>query len=307
METDVPPAERNSATSRARWVFFGPDGLRAGWRLSLYVLIAVAIAFGLQSLVLTFWKYPLAQVSPATLLVGESIGLLAVASGALVMSRLEKRPPGAYGLPSRMAFRKHFWQGALWGLAEITVLILLIWAWGGYSFGPLALEGAAIARWSALWLLVFVLVGLFEEFAFRGYAQYTLASGIGFWPAAIILSALFGAVHLGNPGEGWAGALSAGIIGLFFCLTLHCTGNLWFAVGMHTSFNWGQTFLYSVPTSGIVAPGHLSYAALHGPRWLTGGTVGPEASVFCFLTMGLLFLLFPWVYPQQQRPQENVL
>ncbi|MGH7185238.1 MAG: lysostaphin resistance A-like protein, partial [Pseudomonadota bacterium] len=133
---------------------------------------------------------------------------------------------------------------------------------------------------------------------------YTLAAGIGFWPTAAILSALFGAVHLGNKGEGWAGALGAATIGLFFCLTLRRTGNLWFAVGMHASFNWGQTFLFSVPNSGMTPQGHLSNAELHGPRWLTGGTVGPEGSVFCFLTMALLFVLFLRFYPAgKPRPQ----
>ncbi len=283
-------------------IFFAREGLRSGWRLALYLLIVAAIGFALRWLILAVWKSPFVQMSPATLLVGECAGLLAVASGALLMSRIEKRPPGTYGLPAREAFGKLFWQGVLWGFGEISVLILLIAAWGGYSFGQIALDGAAALRWGAFWVFLFILVGLFEEFAFRGYTQYTLASGIGFWPAAAILSALFGAVHLGNRGEGWAGALGAGIIGLFFCLTLRRTGNLWFAVGMHMSFNWGETFLFSVPNSGMIPKGHLSDAALHGPRWLTGGTVGPEGSVFCFFTMAVLFVVFLRFYPAR-KPQ----
>lgn len=310
MAADIPPLDGGSdpgglpARDPLRWVFFGREGLRSGWRLALYILTIVGIGLALRWLVLSVWKYPFAQMSPATLLVGECIGFFTVASGALVMSRLEKRPPGVYGLPARAAFGKHFWQGVLWGLGEISVLILLIAAFRGYSFGQIALNGSEAFRWGVFWGILFVLVGLFEEFAFRGYTQYTLASGIGFWPAAAILSALFGAVHLGNKGEGWVGALGAGIIGLFFCLTLWRTGNLWFAVGMHASFNWGQTFLFSVPNSGMTPQGHLSNAELHGPRWLTGGTVGPEGSVFCFLTMALLFVLFLRFYPAgKPRPQ----
>ncbi len=288
-----------------KWVFYGREGLRSGWRLALYILILVVVWRALRWLVLAVWKYPFALMTPATLLGGECMAFLTVLSGALLMSRLEKRPPGVYGLPAREAFGKLFWQGALWGLGEISALILLIAAWGGYSFGQIALDAPAIARWGAFWAILFVVGGLFEEFAFRGYTQYTLSSGIGFWPAAAILSALFGAVHLGNPGEGWVGALSAGIIGLFFCLTLQRTGSLWFAVGMHASFNWGQTFLFSAPNSGTIFQGHLSSAALHGPRWLTGGTVGPEGSVFCFLTIALLFLLFSRLYPAKRSHAEE--
>jgi len=46
---------------------------------------------------------------------------------------------------------------------------------------------------------VFLLVGLFEEFLLRGYTQFTLARGIGFWLAAVLLSTAFGASHLKNP------------------------------------------------------------------------------------------------------------
>jgi membrane protease YdiL (CAAX protease family) len=91
---------------------------------------------------------------------------------------------------------------------------------------------------------------------------------------------------------------------LFFVLTLRRTGSLWFAVGMHTSWNWGQTFFYSVANSGFKAPGHLLSSSFHGPDWLTGGTVGPEASLLVFVLIGLMTLLFHWRYPV--RAQERL-
>jgi hypothetical protein len=167
----------------------------------------------------------------------------------------------------------------------------------GYDFGRLSLSGAAIAEYGLAWFVGFVLVGLFEEFWFRGYTQFTLATGIGFWPAAVVLSIGFGAIHLQNPGEGLVGALQVFLVAMFFCLTLRRTGSLWFAIGTHTTFDWGETFLYSVPNSGLLAVGHLSAASLHGGRWLTGGTVGPEGSVICFLALGASIVLFAWVWP----------
>src|SRR5208283_2798560 len=92
----------------------------------------------------------------------------------------------------------------------------------------------------------------YEEFLFRGYVQFTLGLGIGFWPAAVLLSAGFGYVHLSNGGENWIGAASVATIGLLFAFTLRRSGNLWYAVGLHASFDWGETFLYSVPNSGEV-------------------------------------------------------
>ena len=94
------------------------------------------------------------------------------------------------------------------------------------------------------------------------------------------------------------GLSGAALIGLFFCLTLRRTGNLWFAVGFHASWDWGESFLYSVPDSGEKAPGHLLSSSFHGSPWLTGGSVGPEGSVFLFLVIALVFVAFDRIYRQ---------
>src|SRR5208283_419194 len=243
--------------------------------------------------------------SALQLLLQEILSFALVFAAALIMSRIEQRPAGQYGLPAKEFLGSKFWIGFFVGLLEICLLVGLIGLFGGYSFGRLALSGGDILRWGAFHLLFFLFVGLFEEFLFRGYTQFTLGDGIGFWPAAIGLSALFGAAHLGNPGEGWVGAASVVAIALLFCFSLKRTGNLWYAVGLHTSFDWGETFLYSVPNSGTVMQGHLSNSVLHGPAWLTGGTVGPEGSVFCFLTMGLQFLVVLWLFPKKHAMAES--
>ena len=193
-----------------------------------------------------------------------------------------------------------FWQGLVWGIVAISVLLVTMRGIGVFYFGGLALHGHALLKYGGFWALFFLLVGFFEEFLMRGYTQYTLGEGIGFWPAAVILSIAFGAIHLGNQGEAWTGALSAAGIGLFFCLTLRRTGNLWFAIGMHAAWDWGETFLYSVPDSGMVAPGHLLNSSFHGTRWLTGGSVGPEGSVLVFVLIAAMWALFDRMYPAKR-------
>jgi uncharacterized protein len=205
-------------------------------------------------------------------------------------------------------FGKLFWSGMLWGIAAITLLLVMMRGVGVFYFGGLALHGIHVLKFGAFWAVLFLVVGLFEEFVTRGYTQFTLTQGIGFWPAAILLSAAFGAIHLENQGEGWVGALGAACIGLFFCLTLRRTGTLWFAVGMHASWDWGETFFYSVPDSGLIAPGHLLKSSFHGPRWLTGGSVGPEGSVLLFVIIAVLWITFDRLYPEVKygRPMEQL-
>lgn len=279
-------------------IFFQDDGgLRAGWRLLLYSTFVLGLGFAAGMLILLFAPPSRLQFSPLALFVEDAFSFLVILGAALIMSQIEHRPAGAYGLPVRSAFGKLFWQGWLFGLVEISGLVGLIYVFGGYRFGSLTLHGGEVARWGIIWAIAFVFVGLFEEFLFRGYAQYTLADGIGFWPAAILLSFSFGAVHLRNPGEDPVGAASVVMTGLVFAFALRRTGNLWFVVGWHASFDFGETFLFSVPNSGQLFDGHLSNATLGGQKWLTGGSVGPEGSVFSFLTMAALAVLIHFLFP----------
>ena len=285
-------------------IFSDAQGLRAGWRLLLYVVITTGFFLSLKLLVMQFYRSTPDKFSFESLLFSEMIGFISAFGAAGVMSFLEHRPVGCYGLPVQQAFGKLFWQGALLGFLAISAVIGLIYTLGGYSFGPLALHGPQIVRWALLWALCLTFVGLFEEFLFRGYSLFTLSSGVGFWPAAIVLSLLFARVHWDNSGESRVGVAGVFVVGLLWCFTVRRTGSLWFAVGMHAAFDFGETFLYSVPDSGVVLPGHLSDATLHGPAWLTGGTAGPEASVFDFVLLFIFFYVIHRLYPANEMPRQ---
>jgi membrane protease YdiL (CAAX protease family) len=301
-----PPLATLSAPKSTN-LFIGKNGLRAGWRLLIYMLLVIGISSGISILIRHFVGRNTGLPSPQMLTLQEALSFALVFGVAWVMSRIERRSAGVYGLPWSDAFGKKFWLGYLFGLVEVSLLVGLISAFGGYSFGSLALHGSEIVKWGLIHTVLFIFVGFFEEFFFRGYVQYTLADGIGFWPAGIILSLIFGAVHLSNPGEGWVGAASVVLVGLLFVFTLRRTGNLWYAVGLHASFDWGVSFLYSVPDSGTVMQGHLSNSIIPlAPKWLTGGAVGPEGSVFCFLTMGLQFLVVMWLFPKKKAGEEVI-
>ena len=280
-------------------VFIGPQGVRAGWRAAFYAalffLLLSTAAMAAGRLHIAAFA-PGAAITPSVLAIQEGLAALCAIAAALVLGRLERRRFGDYGMPLAQALGKNFWLGALWGIATITALMLAIRALGGYSFGTVDLSPADIARYGIEWAATFVLVGVYEEFFFRGYLQFTLTSGMHFWPAALLLSLAFGAVHWRNPGEGPVGVLSVFVTGMFLCLTLRRTGTLWFAIGFHAAYDFGETYLYSVPDSGIVMPGHLLASSFHGPAWLTGGTVGPEGSAFDFVIFAIAFVVFDRVY-----------
>jgi membrane protease YdiL (CAAX protease family) len=270
-------------------------------RIGIYFALAEGVSFALQWIMVALSAGEISVYSPKILTISEGSSLAGAFAAGIAMSQLEGRAFGDYGLPLCGAFGKLFWQGALFGLAEISAVLGVIATFGSYHFGGLAIHGADLLRWAAFWGAFFVLVGLYEEFAFRGYVQFTLAHAVGFWPAAVLLSVAFGFVHRSNPGESKMGLAGVVLTGLLWCFSLRRTGNLWFAVGMHASFDFGETFLYSVPDSGVVFPGHLSNATLAGPAWLTGGSAGPEASVCDFVMLLIFFYVFHRLYPSRAR------
>jgi CAAX protease family protein len=301
----VPPGGTGKRSTLFDTVFVGSGGVRTGWRAGVYAsLVLVLIAAGQ---LLTASTGLSARINPRDLTPGpiflqECLLFLAALGAAAALGLVEGRSVGDYGLPWRRAFRAHFWQGALWGFAEISFLVLLIAGLGGFLLGPMA-GGAQAFLSAAEWLFVFLMVALAEEYAFRGYLLTTLSAGMGFWPASVLLSLAFAAVHLGNPGENPVGLLTVAVVGMFFCLTVRRTGDLWFAIGAHAAHDFGQAFVYSVPNSGTLIRDPLFTSSLTGPTWLTGGAAGPEGSFLALLVLALLFVLFAGLYHPAQGSQ----
>ena len=169
--------------------------------------------------------------------------LVSLAVAMTVMARIEHRTVSEYGLPGRGAFGKRFWEGVVWGLAMVTAMVLLQRAEHVFEFGTVALHSSQVLQIGLLWGTATLLVGIFEELTFRGYVQFTLASGIGFWPAAVVSSLLFGASHMSDSFYNWQGLFSAALFGLLFCLILRRTVSLWMAVG----FSCCRGFLRNFP------------------------------------------------------------
>lgn len=296
LPNQAPPIQTTVPTPPHYTIFRGPDGVRAGWRALIFLAIVAALfaalLAGIGLVAHHKARVGVSQLTPVGLGLSEGTIFVIFSIAALIMASIEKCKYGQYGLPPRSAFRKNFWIGVLIGFAAISGCLLGIFALHGFRLTGIAIHGKTIAEATLAWSATFIVVGLAEEFAFRGYLQFTLTTGIGFWPSAFLLSALFGLAHAGNPGESKAGLLSVVLFGLLFCLFLRRTGNLWWAVGFHAGWDWGQTFFYGVPDSGIAPYHNLFNCAFSGPRWLTGGTVGPEASIFTPITLLIVAIIF---------------
>jgi membrane protease YdiL (CAAX protease family) len=285
-------------------VFFGNNVFWEGLRIVLYILMVVAFSYVVHWFRHHFFPRPPLDIhapfEPVGQTISRGLAFIIMVIAALIMARIEREKWGHYGLPLRRAVSKEFWFGLLWGFGGATLVMGGLWLAGAYRIDGLALAGAAAWKYAALWGVMFMVVGLLEEFTLRGYLQYALASGIGFWPAAVILSGVFLAGHISNPGENWMGLTDVFVIGMFLAFTLWRTGDLWFAVGLHAAWDWGLTYFYSVPNSGTVAIGHLFNVRTQGPTWLSGGSAGPEGSIINLIFDLLCFVIFAMIYKKRK-------
>ncbi len=305
-------------------IFIGKDGLRAGWSLLIFVAIFAALAYSVN--VIGHKLFPTdpnsgkagPEISPLFGFIAEAVPFAILLLVTWIMSKIERRPHSVYGFgDSRML--RHFFAGMVWGIICLSLLILTLWKSGLLVFDSRLIFGSDVLRYGAIWLVGFFLVGLLEEYLTRGYLQYTLSRGIaaiyqwafktrhgavlGFWTSAVIFSILFGLGHNKNPGESPIGLLSAGLAAMVFCFSLWRTGSLWWAIGLHTSWDWGQSFLYGVPDSGLMVQHRLLATHPVGKPILSGGTTGPEGSIFIIAILFLICLIILFTLPRAHYGQ----
>jgi membrane protease YdiL (CAAX protease family) len=300
-------------------IFIGRDGLRAGWSLLIFIALFAALIFCAN--IIGRKLHPPApksasadsDISIVSGFVSELVPLLVTLIVTWIMSKIERRPNSVYGLgDSRML--SHFFSGLAWGITCLSLLILTLWKAGLLVFNGRLLFGSNILKYGLIWLAGFFLVGMLEEYLTRGYLQYTLTRGLagfyqwafktrhsaalGFWTAAVIFSIFFYLGHTRNPGESPIGLLSVFLAGMVFCFSLWRTGSLWWAIGLHTSWDWGQSFLYGVADSGLMIQHRLFATHPVGKPILSGGTTGPEGSIFIVGILALIILIILFTLPQ---------
>jgi uncharacterized protein len=234
----------------------------------------------------------------------EALVLACVLIATWIMAKFERRSVFSYGLKDRQILR-HFAAGASIGFLSLTLMLLCLLATRHLKFEWSHLSSAVLINAAFINVFGFMIVALFEETAFRGYALFALREALGFWPSAIAMSLFFAFAHRGNPGEADTGLVAVFAFGMLLAFSLWRTGSLLWAVGFHLMWDYSESFLYGVPDSGLVSPEHLLSTNFFGATWITGGSVGPEGSWFIFLVLAAVALAIHFTYPQRRLAFED--
>lgn len=230
--------------------------------------------------------------------------LFLLAIGFSILQGIARRPSSlreVLGLPKRPTARREWLSGAAlgWGLVVLAVL-------------PMALAGTLdIQFWTQsrafglllLNLLTLAVAALVEEVAFRGYPFRRLIEAIGPVAATIVMSLLFGLVHILNPSSTWTSTLVTMLAGLLLSVAWLRTRGLWLGWGFHFAWNASMGILFGLPISGINDFSSIVETRTIGHLGLTGGNYGPEGAAFTaiVLLIGIIILVritrdYAWHY-----------
>ncbi len=184
-------------------------------------------------------------------------------------------------------------------LATLAVVPVVLWADTRFDIHA---NSRTLGR-AAIVVVVLIFGAVAEEMMFRGYPFQRLEEAIGAVGAIAVFSVLFALVHLTNPGASALGLLNTVLIGLVLAIAYLRTRALWLCWGIHFGWNAALGLLFGLPVSGLRLFNVVVRGTATGPRWLTGGSYGLEASapgVFAIL-VGLV-VVWKWPLAQLGKP-----
>lgn len=244
-------------------------GLRWVRHPLVWTVVGVVVIYGASGALLAFGR----AFGPAV----AAVAAVASAAAAVLLYILIKRGLGGRSTPelaARGAARELF-GGIGVGVAFIATSVGIVALFGGLSFTWSDENPASVL----LSVLSFgVAAAVVEEIVFRGLLLQSISLATGRWIALGITAALFGGMHLSNPGATWWSAFAIAVeAGILLGAALFWRRSLWFPIGLHFGWNAVQGLL-GIPVSGVSDPG-LLVGTSHGPAWLSGGEFGIEASI----------------------------
>jgi len=113
-------------------------------------------------------------------------------------------------------------------------------------------------------------------------------------PACLLSGVGFAAIHIYNFGEDPLGLSLATVWGFGAALTVIRTGTISWIVGFHIGWDWFLGFFCGARVSGIALQGRFLDSEPRGLSWVSGGSAGPEGSVFAMLVTIFWIALLGW-------------
>ena len=216
---------------------------------------------------------------------------------------IEKRPFSSLGF-FKEGWLKELGKGFLIGSLQFSLIValLLLTGSGRLELAELSLEPVLFI----LALIPFwILQGGTEELVTRGWLFPAVSAKSNIFIGILISSALFGALHLFNPGVTVLSIVNIILNGIFACFLMLKYDNMWVLAGMHGAWNFVQGNIYGIQVSGQGASTSiLNYSSQSSVDLLSGGAFGAEGSIFASIVLiGCIAYLYWSLKKENRLPQ----
>ena len=207
----------------------------------------------------------------------------------------------ALGLPLEGRSLHDAALGLGFGVATVSLVVGVVAVVGQARFHYARTHPAALAL--TVWSLA--AAAMVEEVTFRGYPMHRLMEALGTPAAIVVTSCLFGLAHLRNPYGNWWGVVNTVEIGVLLALAYVRSRSLWLPWGIHFGWNVALGIGYGLVVSGYPDFSDAVVGSLRGPRWLTGGPYGIEASATASAVIAAAIVVL--VVVVKQRPARQLM
>jgi membrane protease YdiL (CAAX protease family) len=253
-------------------------------------------------------------------LIYRPLALVLVVGGFALLLKIADGAPGnplpAMGLSFRKPGVKDAIAGCGIGFALVFIAYLVIRFTCGVTTS-VTLNSRAV-KLLVVELVILAAGAMLEEVMFRGYPFQRLVESfgaVGRWAfghsgagqdgpderpnrfgaimAAVLWSTAFGAVHLGNPDASVWSFLNTAFVGLLLCFAYLRTRSLWMPWGIHFAWNTTLGVIFGLPVSGLMEFAVVVRSKAVGPKWITGGSYGIEASALgtAVIVIGIVVII----------------
>ena len=268
--------------------------VRAPWRLLSWIVLVFASSLVAAAIALALGSSGGLDGGAIAYYVLLCLGATVVSILFLQLDRPPSRPLAALGLAWHRRVLYELGLGTAIGLVmNLGVFVIALAA--GFLRTQLSEDLDVLALLAIFATLVFA--ALLEELYFRGYAMQVLIESAGVWPAILLTSVVFGALHNANPHASLLSFMNTTLAGVLLAVLYLRTRSLWLPTVVHISWNVAMAPVLGMPVSGIDLPARVLDTELTNrglaAELLSGGSYGPEGGLLLTLVV-IPLIVWTW-------------
>lgn len=206
---------------------------------------------------------------------------------------VEKRTPKSLGF-----HKKSYLKNTSIGILLGTAMMLGVFILNILTRSIHVSSNTVHTNWSFIILTFFgfMIQGLSEEVALRGYLMNSFASKQGVFIAILVNSIVFAVLHLANPSVTILSIINLILAGLIFSLLFYLTDNIWLVGASHSLWNFIQAPILGTNVSGLIPPSTVLLTKnIPENNLFNGGSFGFEGGlgvlIISIITIVILLVL----------------